>query len=38
LQSLYGKACELRMENQSAGGVEVSVTLPFAMAPPSKET
>lgn len=38
LQSLYGKACELRMENQSAGGVEVSVSLPFAMASPSKET
>lgn len=38
LQSLYGEACELRMKNQSAGGVEVSVSLPFAMAPPSKET
>ena len=38
LQSLYGTACELRMENQSSGGVEVSVSLPFAMAPPFKET
>src|SRR5271170_200485 len=38
LRSLYGKACELSMKNQSAGGVEVSVSLPFAVAPPSKET
>jgi LytS/YehU family sensor histidine kinase len=32
LQSLYGDAFELRMRNQDAGGVEVSVSLPFAVA------
>jgi len=38
LHGLYGDAFELSMKNQSAGGVEVSVSLPFAVAPPSKET
>jgi signal transduction histidine kinase len=32
LQSLYGDAFELSMRNQDAGGVEVSVSLPFAIA------
>ena len=32
LQSLYGDAFELSMRNQDAGGVEVSVSLPFAVA------
>jgi two-component system LytT family sensor kinase len=32
LQSLYGGAFELSMRNQDAGGVEVSVSLPFAVA------
>ena len=32
LQSLYGDAFELSMRNQEAGGVEVSVSLPFAVA------
>jgi hypothetical protein len=32
LQSLYGDGFELRMRNQDAGGVEVSVSLPFAVA------
>jgi two-component system LytT family sensor kinase len=32
LQSLYGDAFELNMRNQDAGGVEVSVSLPFAVA------
>jgi sensor histidine kinase YesM len=34
LQSLYGNAFELRMRNRDAGGVEVSVSLPFTIAPP----
>jgi len=34
LQSLYGNAFELSMRNQDAGGVEVSVSLPFAVALP----
>jgi LytS/YehU family sensor histidine kinase len=34
LQSLYGNAFELSMRNQEAGGVEVSVSLPFAIALP----
>jgi two-component system, LytTR family, sensor kinase len=29
LQSLYGKAFELNMQNQAPGGVEVSVSVPF---------
>jgi two-component system, LytTR family, sensor kinase len=37
LQSLYGDAFELSMRNQDAGGVEVSVSLPFAIALPSSE-
>ena len=32
LESLYGDAFELSMRNQDAGGVEVSVSLPFAVA------
>ena len=38
LQSLYGNAFELSMRNQEAGGVEVSVSLPFATAQPRRET
>ena len=37
LQSLYGDACELSMRNQDGGGVEVLVSLPFVVSPPSKE-
>ena len=37
LQSLYGDAFELNMRNQDAGGVEVSVSLPFAVAVPGGE-
>jgi two-component system LytT family sensor kinase len=37
LQSLYGDAFELNMRNQDAGGVEVSVSLPFAIALPAGE-
>jgi two-component system, LytTR family, sensor kinase len=37
LQSLYGDAFELSMRNQDAGGVEVSVSLPFMVAGPSRE-
>jgi two-component system LytT family sensor kinase len=37
LQSLYGDAFELNMRNQDAGGVEVSVSLPFAVAVPAGE-
>jgi len=37
LQSLYGNAFELTMRNQDAGGVEVSVSLPFAVAAAGKE-
>jgi two-component system, LytTR family, sensor kinase len=37
LRSLYGDAFELRMRNQDAGGVEVSVSLPFAVAAAGRE-
>jgi hypothetical protein len=37
LRSLYGDAFELSMRNQDAGGVEVSVSLPFVVSPPVKE-
>ena len=37
LQSLYGEAFELKMRNQDAGGVEVSVSLPFVVAQPRGE-
>jgi two-component system LytT family sensor kinase len=37
LQTLYGNACDIRMRNQSSGGVEVSVSLPFVVLPPSRE-
>jgi two-component system, LytTR family, sensor kinase len=37
LQGLYGDAFELNMRNQDAGGVEVSVSLPFVVSPPIKE-
>jgi LytS/YehU family sensor histidine kinase len=36
LQSLYGDAFELSMRNQDAGGVEVSVSLPFVVSPPQE--
>jgi LytS/YehU family sensor histidine kinase len=37
LQSLYGDAFELSMRNQEAGGVEVSVSMPFAIARPGRD-
>jgi two-component system LytT family sensor kinase len=37
LQSLYGDAFALSMRNQDAGGVEVSVSLPFAVAVAGEE-
>jgi two-component system LytT family sensor kinase len=37
LRSLYGDAFELNMQNQSSKGVMVSVSLPFVVAPPSRE-
>lgn len=37
LQCLYGDAFELNMRNQDAGGVEVSVSLPFVLAQPLTE-
>lgn len=37
LQNLYGDAFELNMRNRDAQGVEVSVSLPFVVAPPSRE-
>jgi two-component system LytT family sensor kinase len=37
LQCLYGDAFELSMRNQDTGGVQVSVSLPFVVAPPFKE-
>ena len=37
LQSLYGDAFELSMRNQDAGGVVVSVSLPFVVARPGTE-
>jgi LytS/YehU family sensor histidine kinase len=33
LQTLYGDACDIRLRNRDAGGVEVSVSLPFAVLP-----
>lgn len=33
LQTLYGDACDICMRNQSSGGVEVSVSLPFVVPP-----
>ena len=38
LQSLYGERFELTMKNRSAGGVEVSVSLPFAVAATTADT
>ena len=38
LQSLYGERFELTIKNRSAGGVEVSVSLPFAVAATTAET
>jgi two-component system LytT family sensor kinase len=35
LKTLYGDAFVLNMRNQTAGGVEVSVSLPFVVLPPS---
>jgi two-component system LytT family sensor kinase len=37
LKSLYGDAFELTMQNRDAGGVEVSMSLPFVVAQPSRE-
>jgi len=37
LQSLYGDAFELSLRNQEAGGVAVSVSLPFVAFPPIRE-
>jgi two-component system, LytTR family, sensor kinase len=37
LKSLYGPASELNLRNQESGGVEVSITLPFALSVPHKE-
>jgi two-component system, LytTR family, sensor kinase len=37
LQNLYGDAFELNMRNRDAQGVEVSVSLPFVVAPSSRE-
>jgi two-component system, LytTR family, sensor kinase len=36
LQSLYGNDCEMSMRNRSAGGVEVSVSLPFVVVAASE--
>jgi LytS/YehU family sensor histidine kinase len=33
LQTLYGDACDIRLRNRDAGGVEVSVSLPLAVFP-----
>jgi two-component system, LytTR family, sensor kinase len=33
LQALYGDACDIRLRNRDTGGVEVSVSLPFAVFP-----
>jgi sensor histidine kinase YesM len=35
LKTLYGDVFDLSMRNQTAGGVEVSVSLPFVVLPPS---
>jgi two-component system LytT family sensor kinase len=37
LESLYGSAFELRLCNQVSGGVQVSIGLPYVLAPPPKE-
>jgi two-component system LytT family sensor kinase len=37
LQTLYGDACDICMRNQSSGGVEVSVSLPFLVSPPLRK-
>ena len=33
LQTLYGDACDIRLQNRNTGGVEVSVSLPFVVLP-----
>jgi two-component system, LytTR family, sensor kinase len=38
LQSLYGDAFELSLRNQEAGGVEVLVSIPLQMLPPSERS
>jgi two-component system LytT family sensor kinase len=38
LQSLYGDAFEWGMKNQDAGGVEASLSLPFVVAQPFRES
>jgi signal transduction histidine kinase len=37
LQGLYGDAFQLTLQNQHAGGVEVSVSLPFVLVAPATE-
>src|ERR1700739_1726705 len=37
LQTLYGNVCDMSMRNQSSGGVEVSVSLPFVVLPPDRK-
>ncbi len=37
LRSLYGDAFELSMQNQEAGGVAVSISLPFRLSRPSRK-
>ena len=37
LQTLYGNVCDISMRNQSSGGVEVSVSLPFVVLPPDRK-
>ena len=36
LQTLYGSAFDINIRNQSSGGVEVSVALPFVLTSPAK--
>ena len=38
LQTLYGDACDIRLRNRHAGGVEVSVSLPFVVLTPTGKT
>jgi len=35
LQTLYGDDCDIRLRNRDAGGVVVSVSLPFTVLPPA---
>jgi two-component system, LytTR family, sensor kinase len=36
LQSLFGTAFQLSMQNQEQGGVEVSVSVPFVLTHPKE--